>query len=83
MHHFNIMLLRFQARAIRRAEELLRQIEPGTGKYQSKREGDRPLDRKQAAEQAGMSEHQRKQALRVANVPDDDFERQTESSRPE
>lgn len=73
---------RIQARAIRRAGELLKQIEPGTGKYQGKREGDRPLDRKQAAEDAGMSDHQRKSAIRVANVPAPDFERQVESDTP-
>ena len=41
---------RNQARAIRRCGELLKQIEPGTGKYQSKSKGDLTLvDRKQAA----------------------------------
>lgn len=75
---------RIQARAIRRAGELLRQIEPATKHNAKKTEGGHPpvVSRKQAAEDAGMSEHQRKQALRVANVPEDDFERDTESDTP-
>jgi hypothetical protein len=60
-----------QARAIRRAGVLLSEIPPGTGANQGEREGDRPLapTRKQAATDAGLSAHQRKTALRVANVP--------------
>lgn len=63
---------RIQARAIRRCGELLKQIEPGkTGPKPELQEGDLPqLTRTQAAEQAGLSEHQRKTALRVANVPE-------------
>ena len=54
----------------------MRQIEPAPGERTDKpREGDHPrLTRTQAASEAGMSDHQRKQALRVANVPEDDFE---------
>lgn len=76
---------RIQARAIRRAGELLKQIEPSKGGRppEETREGDRPsLSRKQAANEAGMSDHQRKSALRVANVPDEEFERQVESDNP-
>jgi len=76
---------RIQARAIRRAGELLKQIEPGKGgqPYQSgsTRSGDHP-SRKQAATDAGLSDHQRKQALRVANVPESDFTEQVESDTP-
>lgn len=54
-------------RAIRRAGELLKQIEPATGKNnqysQVKGEGAQPFhSRKQAASDAGMSSHQHKQA---------------------
>jgi len=61
---------RIQARAIRRAGELLKQIEPKhTGRPPENGEGDRPnLTRKQAATDAGLSDHQRKQALHVANI---------------
>lgn len=75
---------RIRARAIRRAGELLKQVEPGkTGPKPELREGDHPqLTRTQAAAEAGMSEHQRKTSLRVANLSDDEFERQVESANP-
>ena len=38
--------------------------------------------RGQAAEEAGLSERQAKQSIRVANVPEDDFEEQLESDKP-
>jgi hypothetical protein len=41
-----------------------------------------PVGRTQAARDAGLSEHQQKIALRVANVPKDEFERQVESDNP-
>jgi hypothetical protein len=69
---------RIQARAIRRCGELLGEIEPaqGNNQYSADREGTLPkLGRTQAATEAGLSEHQRKTALRVANVPAEDFER--------
>lgn len=56
---------RYEDVALRGAGELLKQIEPATGKNnqyaQVKGEGDHPLHSRQAAaEQAGMSEHQRR-----------------------
>lgn len=81
------MAQRIRARAIRRAGELLKQIEPATGKnnqhVQVKEAGDRLLhSRTDAAREAGMSPHQAKQAVRVANVSEDDFEEQVESPNP-
>ena len=38
--------------------------------------------RENAASQAGLSQHQAKQAIRVANVPAEEFERQVESANP-
>lgn len=74
---------RIKARAIRRCGELAKQIEPKRGANQNIREGDRPkVGRTAAANGAGLSPHQLKQALRVANVPKADFERQVESARP-
>lgn len=74
-------------RAIRRCGELLKQIEPAKGgdrkseDYQ--RAGGGPLiSRQQVASDAGMSPRQTKQAIRVANVPAEDFERQVESDKP-
>jgi hypothetical protein len=57
------MAVRIQARAIRRCGELLNQIEAS--------KGGRPT---QAAREAGLSEWQQKTAVRVANVPEQQFE---------
>lgn len=75
---------RIRDRAIRRAGELLKQIEPNKGgRPPETREGDHPsFSRKEAASDAGFSSHQAKQAVRVANVPERDFERQVESDKP-
>jgi len=76
---------RIQARAIRRAGELLKQIEPQKGgdRKSDQRDCTDPLiTRTQAATEAGMSERQRKTALRVATVPQDSFEHQVDSENP-
>jgi len=74
---------RIQARAIRRAGELLKQIEPAKNQHDANaRAGAQPSTREQAATEAGLSPHQRKQALRVANVPEQDFIEQVESDSP-
>ena len=74
---------RIHARAIRGAGKLIEDIEPKHGANQNIREGDRPnVTRESAATDAGMSSHQRKTALRVANVPESEFERQVESEKP-
>ena len=78
------MATRIKARAVRRAGELLKQIDPKHGANQNIKEGDHPnvKTRSQAAREAGMSEHQQKQSTRVANVPKADFEAQVESDKP-
>lgn len=70
------MAKRIKNRALRRAGELLDQIEPGQGARDGKRrEGAHPpLTRRQAACEAGLSEHQAKQVLRMAQVPEPVFE---------
>ena len=75
---------RIQARAIRRCGELLKQIEPANGARTDKpRDGADPkLTRKQAATDAGLSERQRKTAIRVANIPADEFDQRVESENP-
>jgi hypothetical protein len=47
-------------------------------------QGGRPprFSQRQAAKQAGLSKDQEKQAVRVANVPDDDFDAAVESDDP-
>lgn len=78
------LCIRIQGRAIRRCGELLNEVRAGQGARDGKRqEGDLPpLSRTDAADQAGLSEHQRKTALRIANIPEDEFERQIESDDP-
>jgi hypothetical protein len=78
------MATRIRDRAIRRAGELLKQIEPAHGANQNIGVDDHPKveTRKEVAAQAGMSPHQAKQAIRVANVPAAEFEKQVESPNP-
>ncbi len=72
------------AEAAQRAGELLKQIEPAKpGPKPEIGMGDHTqFGRQEAGERAGMSPHQAKQAIRVANVPASEFERQVESSNP-
>ena len=77
--------LKVKGRAIRRAGELLEAIEPKSelNLKQHRREGAHPsVTRKTAAEEAGLSEWQRKEAIRVARVPDDEFEEMVEQDKP-
>jgi hypothetical protein len=78
------MAIRIRDRAIRRSGELLKQIEPGKpGPKSEMGVGDHTqLGRQAAGEQAGMSKHQQVQAIRVANVPAVEFDRQVESENP-
>jgi hypothetical protein len=78
------MATRIKARAARRAGELLAQIEPAHGANQNIQEGDRHnvLTRSDTAREAGMSEHQQKQALRIAAIPEQAFDAQVESPKP-
>ena len=78
------MATRIKARAVRRSGELLKQIEPSRGHNlpNIERTVDHTIGRTAAAREAGMSKHQQTQALRVANVPENDFEQQVESDTP-
>jgi hypothetical protein len=80
-----LLALRIQARAERRCGELLKQIPSGSASnlVQHRRAGTVPsVTRTDAAEAAGLSPRQRKTVLRIANVPQEVFERQLESDRP-
>jgi hypothetical protein len=74
------MAIRIQARAIRRCGELLNDIEPAQGgdrrsEQWNQKDGTVPLiTREQAATDAGLSERQRKTALRVNNLPREQFD---------
>lgn len=78
------MAARIKARAVRRAGELLNQIEPQRGANQNIQEGSRPnvATRSDAARDAGFSEHQQKQAQRIAAIPERDFDEQVEAPKP-
>jgi hypothetical protein len=65
-----------QSWALRRAGELLQQIPSAQGANLTSagRAGAVPISRTQAAADAGMSDRQRKTALRLASIPEQDFE---------
>lgn len=90
-----VMAVRIQARAERRAGELLKQIDPAPGartdlgsvasrgsEAPARGQVGAPVTRTQAATDAGLSDRQRKTALRIAAVPEAAFEAQIESPRP-
>lgn len=79
--------MRIRARAIRRMGEVLEEIEPASGGDRKSEEyqagSASPLiSRKDAAEAAGISPDQAKDAVRVARIPAEDFEREVEADRP-
>ena len=76
---------RIQARAIRRCGELLQQIQTSIGARTDlePQDGAVPkLTRTQAAHDAGLSERQRKTAIRVSRIPDPEFEAAVEAAEP-
>ena len=79
------LALRIQARAQRRMGELLKQIPDQRGGDRGGPTGGRPPvgeTRTRAARDAGLSDHQRKTALRIASVPEPDFTGAVESPQP-
>jgi hypothetical protein len=77
------MAIRIQARAIERCGELLKEYQAKQGGDRRSKGGRPPVDsRKAVAKNAGLSEHQRKTALRVANVPKGERDALIESDNP-
>ena len=87
------MAVRIKARAIRRCGQLLKEILPKQGggdrgagrrsKNSKSRGRRRPVDsRAEMARDAGLSDRQRKTALRVATVPSEEFDQRVESETP-
>jgi len=74
---------RIKARATQRMGELLKEVD-AQGKRTDKLTEDAPgkLSQREAAANAGLSEHQQLQAVRVANVPKDEFDRLVEGDNP-
>ena len=73
---------RIQARAIRRAGELLKQFD-GRGRPAENNTGAHTISRTEAGREAGLSKHKIDIAVRVANVPAETFEKAaTDADRP-
>lgn len=72
---------RIQARAVRRCGELLKQFD-GRGRPPENNDGAVIISQRQVADDAGLSERQRVTAVRVANVPEPDFDAAVESEAP-
>jgi len=75
---------RIQARAIRRCGELLKTFDARDGRNLPKTDGADSFStsQKQAARDAGLSERQQVTAVRVANIPAEQFETAVESEQP-
>jgi hypothetical protein len=72
---------RIQARAIKRCGELLRAIKEHQGGRPKLGAAAPQVSRSQAVRDAGLSRDQKRDALRVARIPDADFERAVERAR--
>jgi hypothetical protein len=75
------MAARIRARAMRRAGELLKQFQNERARTDLA-EGAHLQTQAKAASEAGFSEWQAKNAVRIANIPQDDFDRQVEGNSP-
>lgn len=73
---------RIAGRAVRRCGELLSEFNQQGKRSDKPFAGDHGKSQADVAREAGLSEHQELQAVRVANVPEADFESQIESDNP-
>lgn len=72
-----VMARKIQGRAVRRCGELMAEFQTGEkGGRPAGKNGGRatPVSQRSAAEAAGLSKDQEKQARRVASIPEDEFE---------
>ncbi len=77
------MASKIHARAVTRCGELLKSFSPSEKPGRKKNCGSNPtISRSQAAKDAGLSRDQKVQALRLANIPKDEFEGLIESDNP-
>ncbi len=74
--------MRIRSRAIKRAGELLKEFDDRGRPAKNSDDAVTNISQREAAEAAGMSERQKVTAIRIANVPTDEFERQVESDAP-
>jgi hypothetical protein len=78
-----VMADRTQARAVSRMGDLLKQFNNGPGRPKDENRGNgSPISQAEAGRKAGLSLDQIKQAVRVANIPEDVFESLVESDNP-
>lgn len=74
------LAVRIQARAVRRCGELLKQFDARPKNAEKQSVGAHTLfSRREIADQAGMSKHQQTTAVRVASIPEPEFEAAVES----
>lgn len=75
--------MRIHGRALRRVGDLLKEFD-GRPQNAMKQSRDAPtlISRREAAEQAGLSRDQQVTAVRIANVPAEEFEAAIESDKP-
>jgi hypothetical protein len=80
------MAVRIRSRAIRRMGELLKQFDGRNGQNlpdaKSTATDTFSLSQKQIAQQAGLSKRQKDTAVRVASIPQTDFDAEVESENP-
>ena len=77
------MATRIQLRAVRRCGELLKALAPKeTPGRPTNYTGSGTITRAQAASEAGLSKRQKDTALRVASIPEDEFELAVEEEAP-
>lgn len=73
---------RIQCRSTRRMGELLVQVEPAKNQHDSvARDTGVPTSRKGVAADAGIKERQRKTSIRIAKIPEADFEEMVEAEK--
>ena len=76
------LAMRIRARAIQRCGELLGEIEAKRGGGRKSKGRHVPIDRKSAAEDAGLSPDQAKDAIRIASIPKNLFDEQVDGEDP-
>ena len=76
------MAVRIQARAIRRVGELLGEFKRPGARTDQPRDGSVPRSEKEAADDADLPERQRKKAISVAKVSQDQFDAAVEGNEP-
>ena len=82
-HSLRKLADRIQARAVRRCGELLKQFDGRPQNAMKQNDGGGTLiSRREAAANAGMSKDQQVTAVRVANVPRDQFEQAVDGEKP-